>query len=161
MFKLARSWTSFKELLHKIVLSIKEVYNFLVLLTIMMFIFALLGMELYGEKVFFTEEGFMLEGLSEEVPTPPRPNFNNFYMAITTILIIFIGEDWHTVMHSHYRVEGFSALVFFPVVYIILHLIMMNLFLAILLQSFETAEQEKEESLSEEKALSRFKRHIK
>lgn len=48
MFKLARSWTSFKELLHKIVLSIKEVYNFLVLLTILMFIFALLGMELYG-----------------------------------------------------------------------------------------------------------------
>ena len=48
VFKLARSWTSFRELLNSIALSVKEVGFFLVLLAIVMFIFALLGMELYG-----------------------------------------------------------------------------------------------------------------
>ena len=76
----------------------------MILLTIIMFIFALLGMELYGKKVNFTEDGFMLEGYPGEVALPPRPNFDNFYMAFTSIFIIFIGEDWHTIMHSHYRV---------------------------------------------------------
>ena len=59
-------------------------------------------------------------------------------MALTSIFVVFIGEDWHTIMHSHYRVEGVSALLFFPLLYISLNLIMLNLFLAILLQNFET-----------------------
>ena len=58
-------------------------------------------------------------------------------MAITSIFIVFIGEDWQILMHSHYRVEGISALIFFPTLYICLHLILLNLFLAILLQNFD------------------------
>lgn len=65
-------------------------------------------------------------------------------MALTSIFVVFIGEDWHTIMHSHYRVEGVSALIFFPLLYISLNLIMLNLFLAILLQNFETDSNEDE-----------------
>ena len=62
VFKLARSWTSFRELLNSIALSVKEVGFFLVLLAIVMFIFALLGMELYGHKVKFAEDDSLLQG---------------------------------------------------------------------------------------------------
>lgn len=55
VFKLARSWTSFRELLHKIVLTVKEITTFSILLMICMFIFTLLGMELYGHKIKFDE----------------------------------------------------------------------------------------------------------
>lgn len=55
VFKLARSWTSFRELLHKIVLTVKEITTFSILLLICMFIFTLLGMELYGHKIKFDE----------------------------------------------------------------------------------------------------------
>lgn len=60
---------------------------------------------------------------------------------MTSIFILFIGEDWHKLMHSHYRAQGNSALVFFPALYICLHLIQLNLFLAILLQNFEMGEK--------------------
>ena len=51
VFKLARSWTSFREILAKILVTIKDVSTFSVLLVMFMFIFSLLGMELFGFKV--------------------------------------------------------------------------------------------------------------
>lgn len=51
IFKLARSWTSFREILAKILKTLKHVSTFVVLLLIFMFIFSLLGMELFGYKV--------------------------------------------------------------------------------------------------------------
>ena len=55
VFKLARSWKSFRELLHTIMLTMKEIFTFSVLLLICMLIFTLLGMELFGHKVKFDE----------------------------------------------------------------------------------------------------------
>ena len=51
VFKLARSWTSFRDMLAKIIVTIKDVSTFAVLLIICMSIFTLLGMELFGHKV--------------------------------------------------------------------------------------------------------------
>lgn len=49
-------------------------------------------------------------------------------------------------MHQHYRVEGISALLFFPMLYISMNLIMLNLFLAILLQNFDSKERIEDEN---------------
>ena len=62
-------------------------------------------------------------------------------MAMTSIFILFIGEDWQILMHSHYRAQGISALIFFPALYTCLHLIQLNLFLAILLRNFEMGQR--------------------
>ena len=51
VFKLARSWTSFREMLAKIIVTVKDVSTFSILLLICMSIFTLLGMELFGHKV--------------------------------------------------------------------------------------------------------------
>lgn len=53
VFKLARSWTSFRELLQTMVKTVKEIIPFSSLLGICMFIFSLLGMELFGYRVRF------------------------------------------------------------------------------------------------------------
>ena len=47
-------------------------------------------------------------------------------------------------MHDHYRVTGNVALIFFPVLYIMLNLILLNLFLAVLLGSFEQTDDGKD-----------------
>ena len=114
----------------------KELMIFSVLLIICMFVFTLLGMEIFGHKVKFDEYNDVFDGDLESIGISPRPNFDSFYMALTTIFIVFIGEEWHTVMFMHYRVVGYTALVFFPFLYIFLNLILLNLFLAILLQHF-------------------------
>ena len=56
VFKLARSWTSFRKILAKIMVTIKDVSTFSVLLLMFMFIFSLLGMELFGHKVKFYDD---------------------------------------------------------------------------------------------------------
>ena len=53
VFKLARSWKSFRELLATILLTLKEITTFSILLIICMFIFILLGMEIFGHKIKF------------------------------------------------------------------------------------------------------------
>lgn len=56
VFKLARSWSSFREILQKIIITMKDVSTFSVLLLMFMFIFTLLGMELFGYKVAFDSD---------------------------------------------------------------------------------------------------------
>ena len=56
VFKLARSWTSFRLLLEKMIITLKDIRNFSVLMLLFMFIYTLLGMELYAYKAIFTDD---------------------------------------------------------------------------------------------------------
>lgn len=58
-------------------------------------------------------------------------------MGFTTIFIVFIGEDWNSVMYDHTRSQGVGCILIFMVIFIVGNLIMLNLFLAILLKNFE------------------------
>ena len=159
VFKLARSWSSFREILAKILVTVKDVSTFSVLLLMFMFIFSLLGMELFGFKVIFhndlfvdaTEYAETQEGLS------PRPNFDDLSMGFTSIFAIAIGDDWNYLMAMAYRAEGMLAILFYPVVFIFMNLVLLNLFLAILLQNFDEKEEpEKDKSEErEEKTMAR------
>ena len=140
VFKLARSWTSFRELLEKIVITIKDITNISVLMMLFMLIFSLVGSEMYGYKVMYNDED-----LSEVVDPKtytgegvyPRQNFNTLYQGLTTIFIVFIGEDWNSVMYDHYRATGAITVAYFMFLFIFGNLILLNLFLAILLKNFE------------------------
>lgn len=55
VFKLARSWTSFRDLLVKMYITLKDIRNFTVLMLIFMFIYTLLGMEVFAYRIRFTD----------------------------------------------------------------------------------------------------------
>ena len=83
--------------------SLTDISNFSMLLFLMIFIFSLLGMELFafsvaydedGEKVFDQREIKALEQKGVKIVWP-RENFNSIGSALTTIFIVIIGEDWH------------------------------------------------------------------
>ena len=101
VFKLARSWTSFRKILAKIVDTMKHTGIFSVLLLMFALIFALLGMELFGHQVHFRDNQ-PVEG-SEEFALAPRPNFDNLGMGFTTVFAIAIGDDWNILMAQAYR----------------------------------------------------------
>lgn len=48
VIKLARRWTALQDIISKAVASLKDIFNFGVLLFLFMYIFALLGMELFA-----------------------------------------------------------------------------------------------------------------
>jgi hypothetical protein len=51
IFRLAKSWNSFKLLLEKAIITLKDISNFSVLMVIFMFIYNLLGLNFYAYKV--------------------------------------------------------------------------------------------------------------
>jgi hypothetical protein len=53
IFKIARKWRSFQVILKKMSKSFKDMLNFMILLSLFIFIYALLGMELYANEVKF------------------------------------------------------------------------------------------------------------
>ena len=63
-------------------------------------------------------------------------------MGFTSIFAIAIGDDWNYLMALAYRAQGLIALAFYPIVFIFMNLILLNLFLAILLRNFEEDDDE-------------------
>ena len=139
VFKLARSWVSFRILLETIMETLKHIGTFAVLMLIFMFIFALLGMELYGHKVKYTDHDHsaVVTPSTTQYGVSPRVNFDDFPNGFTAIFIIFIGEDWNAVMYDHVRVSGKFHIAFFIFLFISGNIVLLNLFLAILLKNFE------------------------
>ena len=130
-------------------MTVKDVSTFSILLLMFMFIFTLLGMELFGHQVVFGEDDRVVDADSG-IGLPPRPNFDNVGMGFTSIFAIAIGDDWNAFMALAFRAAGPIALGFYPIVFIFMNLILLNLFLAILLKNFETDEEDDADSKDKE-----------
>ena len=161
VFKLARSWGSFRKILAKIIDTMKHTAIFSVLLLMFAVIFSLLGMELFGYKIHFDDN----QPVDKEHPNalPPRPNFDNLGMGFTTVFAIAIGDDWNMLMAQAYRNEGVIAIIFYPIVFCAMTLILLSLFLAILLEKFALDEEPGDRASmdKEEKGLSKSIARIK
>lgn len=98
IFKLARSWKSFQIMLIKIGMTLKDISNFVILLFLFIFIYAMLGMELFAYKIRFDKDNnpINLDLIPDnEILTTghsPRENFDNLLNAVTTIFIVIIGD---------------------------------------------------------------------
>ena len=63
VIKLARKWGEFRRILHQLIMSIKSIWNFTILLFVIMFIFALLGMEMFAYKLAYDSDGNEIMGM--------------------------------------------------------------------------------------------------
>ena len=138
--------------------------TFSILLIICMLILSLLGMELFGHKVKYDHHGTIVTdiGAHEGEVQSPRPNFDNIFMSFVTIFVVFIGEDWNSIMYDHHRAGGFLSLIFFPILFIILNLVLLNLFLAILLRNFDDVDEggKNEEDDADASSLKKAQRKV-
>ncbi len=141
IFKIARSWTSFQGLLKKIGETLKDIWSFVILLLIVIFCFAMMGMEFFAYGSFFKfYDSTILTNSSDPYGVSPRLNFNNLLNSVILIFVVLSGEDWQVIMYDFYRHYGPSAAIFFVCLVIIGNFIFLNLFLAILLKDFEDPE---------------------
>ena len=119
---------------------------------LLIFVFALLGMELFAYRTVQDEEGnfivpqkafeLLKEGKIKSIEHP-RENFNDLFSALITVYILIVGEDWPAVMSILYRGLGTSlgrgywiAMTYCIVGIIFGNMIMLALFAGILLQAF-------------------------
>ena len=128
-------------LVKSLVNSIASIVALLVLLCLFIFIFALLGMQLFGGK-FLDDES--------------RATFDNFFQACFTVFQILTGEDWNVVMYDGIQAYGgikglgAVALIYFLFLFIAGNFILLNVFLAIAVDNLSTDGDEEEGGEEEE-----------
>lgn len=136
LFKLARSWPSLQKLLLTILSTIQEIGNFSVLLLLFMYVYALVGMQMFGNQFRFDADGFPVS-LSETASYIPRSNFDTILWSTVTIFQVLTGENWNNVLIDGWRSIGWPSTLYFLSLVIFGNFIILNLFLAILLSNFE------------------------
>ncbi|XP_033312286.1 sodium channel protein 60E-like isoform X4 [Bombus bifarius] len=150
VLKLAQSWTTMKVLLSIIISTIGALGNLTLVLVIVIYIFAVIGMQLFSKD--YTLDKFY--------PDPvPRWNFNDFFHSFMMIFRILCGE-WIEPLWDCMRAEeedGPEACfaIFLPAL-VMGNFMVLNLFLALLLNSFNSEElKQKKEEVGDDSKLAR------
>ncbi|XP_029283655.1 sodium channel protein type 4 subunit alpha B-like isoform X2 [Cottoperca gobio] len=130
VFKLAKSWPTLNMLIKIIGNSVGALGNLTLVLAIIVFIFAVVGMQLFGKnyKDCVCRINFDCK--------LPRWHMYDFFHAFLIIFRVLCGE-WIETMWDCMEVSGQSmCLIVFMMVLVIGNLVVLNLFLALLLSSF-------------------------
>ena len=95
-----------------------------------MFIYAILGMELFAESAKFTKDDLIDLQNGESIDE----NFDSFLWAFTTVFVLLTEEKWCWVFYQYHRACGsLKSDLYFLSLFIIGPRILLNLFLCILL----------------------------
>eukprot|EP00966_Prymnesium_polylepis_P151052 3489561-Prymnesium_polylepis.1 len=126
IFKLLRSWKTLQRLLSAFLNSLYAMADLVLLLLLLIFIFGLLGMQLFGNK-------FVAPTFEQR----PRTNFDSMEMAMLACTIVVTGESWDDIyMHVQRAVGSWSAL-FFVVLIVVGNYMLVNLLVALLIVNFD------------------------
>uniref|UniRef100_A0AAQ6IC60 Sodium channel protein n=1 Tax=Anabas testudineus TaxID=64144 RepID=A0AAQ6IC60_ANATE len=130
VFKLAKSWPTLNTLIKIIGNSVGALGNLTLVLAIIVFIFAVVGMQLFGKN--YKE---CVCKISKDC-TLPRWHMNDFFHSFLIVFRVLCGE-WIETMWDCMEVAGTAmCIIVYMMVMVIGNLVVLNLFLALLLSSF-------------------------
>ncbi|XP_058695934.1 sodium channel protein type 2 subunit alpha-like isoform X1 [Poecile atricapillus] len=132
VFKLAKSWPTLNMLIKIIGNSVGALGNLTLVLAIIVFIFAVVGMQLFGKSY--------LECVCKIASdcVLPRWHMHDFFHSFLIVFRVLCGE-WIETMWDCMEVAGQTmCLTVFMMVMVIGNLVVLNLFLALLLSSFSS-----------------------
>jgi voltage-dependent calcium channel T type alpha-1I len=143
IFKIVRSWSGLRKLLKTVLASLQSIANLALLMLLLIFIYALVGMQ------FFNGD---FEPSEDPDDSTPRFNFNSFQYSIITIFICITAENWNGLLAAYIYKDGWAVSIFFVSLIVFGNLMLLNLFLAILLNFIsENLEEDVKPLMSEEK----------
>ncbi|XP_070693935.1 sodium channel, voltage-gated, type I-like, alpha [Pempheris klunzingeri] len=130
VFKLAKSWPTLNTLIKIIGNSVGALGNLTLVLAIIVFIFAVVGMQLFGKNY-----KDCVCKISKDC-TLPRWHMNDFFHSFLIVFRVLCGE-WIETMWDCMEVAGTTmCIIVYMMVMVIGNLVVLNLFLALLLSSF-------------------------
>ncbi|XP_078519330.1 sodium channel protein type 5 subunit alpha-like isoform X1 [Lissotriton helveticus] len=132
VFKLAKSWPTLNTLIKIIGNSVGALGNLTLVLAIIVFIFAVVGMQLFGKSY----EDCVCK-INEDCRLP-RWHMSDFFHSFLIVFRVLCGE-WIETMWDCMQVAGQPlCILVFMLVMVIGNLVVLNLFLALLLSSFSS-----------------------
>ncbi|XP_055537086.1 sodium channel protein para isoform X46 [Wyeomyia smithii] len=160
VFKLAKSWPTLNLLISIMGRTMGALGNLTFVLCIIIFIFAVMGMQLFGKNYVDNMDRFPDKDL-------PRWNFTDFMHSFMIVFRVLCGE-WIESMWDCMLVGDVSCIPFFLATVVIGNLVVLNLFLALLLSNFgssslsaPTADNETNKIAEAFNRISRFSNWIK
>uniref|UniRef100_A0A8D0D7N2 Sodium channel protein n=1 Tax=Sander lucioperca TaxID=283035 RepID=A0A8D0D7N2_SANLU len=133
VFKLAKSWPTLNTLIKIIGNSVGALGNLTLVLAIIVFIFAVVGMQLFGK---YYKENVCRICKNCTPKRLPRWHMNDFFHSFLIVFRVLCGE-WIETMWDCMEVAGMPmCIIVYMMVMVIGNLVVLNLFLALLLSSF-------------------------
>lgn len=120
--KLLRYLPTIQRQLTVMIRTLSSVMGFMVLMFLFVFVFAILGMNIFAGRL----------------PAEARINFDGFISSFIAVFVVLSTEDWDLIMST--AVEGTTvwASMYFIIVIVIGNYILFNLFVAIMVEGFAT-----------------------
>ncbi|NWV25633.1 SCN5A protein, partial [Origma solitaria] len=129
VFKLAKSWPTLNTLIKIICNSLGALSNLTLVLAIIVFIFAIVGVQLFGKSYESNCTKIKKDG-------EPRWHMMDFFHSFLIVFRILCGEWIETMWDCMVVAEPSLCLFVFLLVMVIGNLVVLNLFIALLLSSF-------------------------
>ncbi|XP_027788006.2 sodium channel protein type 11 subunit alpha [Marmota flaviventris] len=139
VFKLAKSWPTLNTLIKIIGHSVGALGHLTVVLAIVIFIFSVVGVQLFGSK-FCRQKSAHLCSASED-PCLRRWHMGDFYHSFLVVFRILCGEWIENMWACMQEVNKPMCIIVFVLILIIGKLVVLNLFIALLLNSFSNEER--------------------
>jgi hypothetical protein len=115
--------------------TISSMGNYTVLLFLYMYISSLIGMQMFAGKLKYDKNGF-----PDSNGESPRLNFDNIWITFLTIFTVIIGDNWNEIMYNCMRSTNMTVgFLYFLSLIVFGQIVMLNLFLAILLGTFDAS----------------------
>eukprot|EP00899_Mesostigma_viride_P024665 jgi/Mesvir1/5383/Mv15459-RA.1 len=134
--RLMREYPAVRKLLNSVFGNFDAVANLMLFIGFIMLVAAVFGMQLFGGRLR------PLPGIDD------RAGFDNFGYALLTLLQVMTGDRWTILMYRalasvHSGWESVVTAAFFIAFFLFANFVLLNLFVAIILENFWLAEEEK------------------
>ncbi|MDC0510864.1 ion transporter [bacterium] len=130
LLRLLKRYDSVMNLLRTVMGSWTAIANVSFFIIVMHVVFGVMGIHMIGNN---PSQGW----------EPPRENFHDFWRAVMSVFQVFTGEDWSVLMFGYMRSHGSWCCLYFLLVFSVMNFVCDSLFVAVILENFETAEAEK------------------
>ncbi len=107
------------------------------LLLLFLFTYTLIGLEIYAYKLEYKKNDYVTDETNNYYESS-FSNFNSFIEAFLSVFIVLSNNGWAHMFYDHYRAtDGYTTSFFFLSLIIFGKFILLNLFVAILIENFE------------------------
>ncbi|KAK9829920.1 hypothetical protein WJX72_008649 [[Myrmecia] bisecta] len=130
--KLLRQFPGLNKLLKMILKGFKDLKDFMVIIVLFMYIFCVLGMQLFGGSPAY----------SPDVTQTWRKNFNTIWSAFYVVFEILTASNWHNMMWDGMNARGDWACSYFLLWIFVGPMVLLTLFLAILINNFQEVDSD-------------------
>eukprot|EP01052_Picozoa_sp_SAG31_P015839 SAG31_NODE_1029_length_10253_cov_2.979515_3_plen_2033_part_00 len=137
VFKVARSLENFQKVLVSVITVLPELGYFAMLVLLFVFFFAVMGLHLFGGTLDVLVTGN--EDFDPVLDELPRANFDTFGFSVLAVFQMLTGENWNTLMYDTVKANGPLAFIYFVIVIVFGVFMLLNLFLAVLLEKSQRA----------------------